>query len=239
MSQASLFARQYREAPCVFFDCDGVIFDSNGFKRRALRSVLSQYSAQSIDAMDRFWTANGGMSRHRKFRHFFEHIAPASDATERVRATVEQFGELSRRAFETAEPVREALILARDAGRDRSFVVSGADQAELRDIFTRKELSRLFAEVCGSPTPKLDHVERILRQRACPPNRALFIGDGGGDFEVCRTLGVPFIYLDQFSEWRDAKSALMDAAATLWTESWPELLSLLDVPNERAGRDAK
>ena len=32
----------YRRARCVFFDCDGVIFDSNGFKIAAMHRALAK-----------------------------------------------------------------------------------------------------------------------------------------------------------------------------------------------------
>jgi phosphoglycolate phosphatase-like HAD superfamily hydrolase len=144
-----------------------------------------------------------------------------------------KFGELARKAFTSASPIGEALALARDAGRERCFVVSGADQAELRDIFRDKGLSNLFAGVYGSPTTKLDHVARLLRERACPPEAALFIGDGGGDFEVCSTLGVPFVYLAQFSDWHDAAQVLEGSAGVRSFATWPELLSALGVALRR------
>lgn len=226
---AERVAHQYRDAPCVFLDCDGVIFDSNGFKQAALRSVLAEYPPAAVDAMELFWTANGGMSRYRKLEHFFREILPLDDVSERVRVTAERFGRLARQAYASAQPVGEALVVARDAGAERCFVVSGADQTELRDIFADKGLAALFGEVCGSPTTKLDHVRRILHERACPPERAIFIGDGGGDFEVGRTLGVPFVYLNQFSEWRDAAAALHGVPEALYVETWPELLALLEL----------
>jgi phosphoglycolate phosphatase-like HAD superfamily hydrolase len=220
---------QYREAPCLFLDCDGVIFDSNGFKLEAMRAVLAEYPRAAVEQMEQFWSANGGMSRQKKFHHFFERLQVVPDAPARIDEAIERFGQLSREAFVSAKPIPEALLLARDAGPARTVVVSGADQAELRDIFAEKGLSKLVGGVYGSPTSKLDHVARILREHACPPGRALFIGDGGGDFEVCRTLGVPFVYLAQFSDWRDAARALDGASDTARFDSWPELLSALSI----------
>jgi phosphoglycolate phosphatase-like HAD superfamily hydrolase len=184
--------------------------------------------------MEQFWSANGGMGRLTKFEHFFRELFVTDDAEARVRETAGRFGELSRRAFVSAQPIAEALSLARDAGSERTFVVSGADQDELRDIFAEKGLRRLFREIYGSPTSKLEHVARILREEACPPGRALFVGDGGGDFEVCRTLGVPFVFLAQYSDWREADEALHDARDTLRFDTWQELLLALElVPSER------
>ena len=222
-------AAHYRQAPCLFLDCDGVIFDSNAFKLRACLAVLAEYPEPAVAEMARFWSANGGMSRQRKFDHFFRDLHPVTDVAAHVSAAVERFGTLSRAAFVDTTPIPEALLVARDAGPERSFVVSGADQAELRDIFAEKGLNRLFPAVFGSPTAKLDHVARILQERNCPAERALFVGDGGGDFEVSQRLGLPFVFLAQYSDWDGAREALAGAEQAIGVDTWTDLLALLHV----------
>jgi phosphoglycolate phosphatase-like HAD superfamily hydrolase len=219
----------YRKSPCIFFDCDGVIFDSNGFKVEALRQVLAAYPERAVAEMERFWTANGGMARRPKFEHFFLEILRIDEPSAELDLAVARFGELARQAFTSAQPSAEALQLARNAGRERCFVVSGADQSELRDIFRDKQMSHLFREICGSPTAKLAHVKRILEERRCEPQHALLIGDGAGDFEVCRTLGVPFIYLDQYSEWAAAKATLAGLPNVAAFDTWAQVTSYLEL----------
>jgi len=217
----------YREAPCVFLDCDGVIFDSNGFKLEALRYALAGYPEPALREMVAYWSANGGVSRYEKLAHFFGAILKTDDVSGRVAAAAARFTRFSREAYAASEPVPAALDFAKKTGAARCFVVSGTDQDELRDVFAQKQLSPLFAEVCGSPTSKLAHVERILEARGCPPGRALFIGDGGGDFDVARRLGVPFVYIDQYSEWRAAKETLQAASSAIICETWSDLLAQL------------
>ena len=224
-----MFAELYRATRCLFLDCDGVIFDSNGFKLEALRYALAGYPEPPMREMEAHWSANGGVSRYQKLEHFFRELAPTEHVSEAVASAAARFGEYSRRAYAHCAPVPEALQLAQDAGPERCFVVSGADEAELRDVFAEKHLSALVAQICGSPVPKASHVERILQERRCVPADALFIGDGGGDFEVCRRLGVPFIYLDQYSEWTNAKATLKGVASVLVCDTWRELLAQLGV----------
>jgi phosphoglycolate phosphatase-like HAD superfamily hydrolase len=219
----------YRAAPCVFLDCDGVVFDSNGFKLEALRQTLAGYPPAAVARMEHYWSANGGVSRYRKLAHFFREIWPVPDPEAEVRLAAERFGRLSRRFFDGVAPIPGALALARDAGRERCFVVSGADGAEVRDVFAAQGISGLFAEVHGSPITKREHLERILGERGCPAERALFVGDGGGDYEACRALGLPFIYLAEFSEWTAADLVLAAAPLTHRAATWPELLALVGV----------
>lgn len=218
----------YREAPCVFLDCDGVIFDSNGFKLEALRHALAGYPEPALREMDAYWSANGGVSRYEKLAHFFGVILKVSDVAARVAAAAERFTRFSRQAYAGSQPLPEALWFARRTGAGRCFVVSGTDEAELRDVFAEKQLSSLFTEVCGSPTGKLAHLERILAARGCRAERALFIGDGGGDFDVARKLGMPFVYIDQYSEWRAAKATLSTTVGTVVVcDTWSQVFERL------------
>lgn len=224
---ASELRALYERARCVFLDCDGVIFDSNGFKIDGMRHALSGFDAAKLEAMQDFWTANGGVSRYEKFRHFFSHIAPEPDVAQAVRRAAERFGVFSRAAYTTHTPVPEALELARHAGAERCYVVSGADEAELVSVFAEKGISHLFSGVYGSPRPKLELVRTVLERVGAQPAEALLIGDGAGDHRVATTLGMQFVYLAQFSEWRAARECLSTSPGVVWADTWGDLRAAL------------
>lgn len=226
-------AEIYRRGGCVFLDCDGVVFDSNDFKVDALRAVMGGHDEQAQRRMLAYWHQNGGLSRYVKLDHFFRHVVGIDDEAEveaRVARGLEVFGAASRAGYRTAEPVGEALALVRHAGPARCFVVSGTDQAELRDVFASHGLDAAFAEVLGSPTTKPEHIRRVLRERGCAPRDALFVGDGAGDFRACRETGVPFVFLASMSGWTGAAEALEGQPGVGWADDWPALLDALGVP---------
>lgn len=217
----------YARARCVFFDCDGVIFDSNGFKIEAMRRALAGHEPAEIDAMEAFWRANGGVSRFVKFEHFFTHIAPCDDARARVKAACERFGQLARAAYDRVEPIAAALELARDAGAERCHVVSGATEVEMRSVFESQRIAPLFASIQGSPRPKLELVKNVLTARGCSGRDALLIGDGSMDYRVCRELDMQFVYLAEHSDWTDAAAALAGAPRVSVASTWAELTRAL------------
>lgn len=219
----------YRRASCVFLDCDGVIFDSNGFKLDAMLAVLAEYPREQREAMRAYWVANGGVARHVKFRHFFGQIAPQSPLEPLVEDAVARFTEYSLAGYRRSEPRPEALALARDAGAKRCVVVSGALESELRTVFVEKGIERCFDEVLGSPATKRELVERVMKERACPPSSALLVGDGAGDFRVCQALGLHFAYLGELSDWTDAERELRGAPRVSQHRSWAELLEVLEI----------
>lgn len=224
-SGAGDLRERYARAECVFFDCDGVIFDSNGFKIEAMRRTLEAHEPHEISQMEAFWRSNGGVSRFVKFEHFYTHIAPRPDVAGHMRAASARFGELSRAAYDDVEPLEEALTLVRASGPGRCHVVSGAAQVELESVFAAKHIAGLFASILGSPRPKLDLVRGVLAERRCAPERALLIGDGAMDFKVSQTLGLHFVYLAQFSEWTGAEAALAGATNVTIKRRWSDLLS--------------
>ena len=224
-SGAGDLRERYRRAECVFFDCDGVIFDSNGFKIEAMRRTLEAHEAHEVDQMETFWRSNGGVSRFVKFEHFYTHIAPRADVEGHMRSASKRFGELSRAAYDGVEPIEEALTLVRATGASRCHVVSGAAQVELESVFAAKHIAGLFASILGSPRAKLDLVQGVLSERRCAPENALLIGDGAMDFKVSQTLGLHFVYLAQFSEWLGADAALASATNLSVMRRWSDLLA--------------
>lgn len=217
----------FERARCVFFDCDGVIFDSNGFKIAAMRRTLDEHSPEELDAMEAYWRANGGVSRFVKFEHFYTHIAPRADVAGEMRAASERFGRLSLAAYDGAQPIAAALDLARAAGAERCHVVSGATQVEMQSVFASQGIARYFASIQGSPRPKLELVRGVLAAHACPPSEALLIGDGSMDFRVCRELDMQFVYLAEYSEWTGAPAALAGAPRVAVAATWSELTRAL------------
>lgn len=219
----------FQRAGCIFFDCDGIIYDSNGFKQRAMRYSLAGQDERALQVMSDFWRKNGGMSRFAKLEHFFTQIAPHPDVPGQVAAAAQRFGEYSRAGYDECAPLPAALRAAAAAGAARCHVVSGAAQSELESVFAAHGIAGHFASVLGSPTPKLELVSTVLAARHCPPERALLIGDGAMDFRVAQALGIHFAYLAQYSEWLGAPEQLAAAEPVSVAETWQELLSGLGV----------
>lgn len=228
--QAETLRERLGRARRLFLDCDGVIFDSNGFKVRAMLRVLDGYPEALREEMRRYWRDNGGLSRTLKFQHFFENLAKVEHPKAHTEQAVERFGIQSMQGYWGVEPAPEALRLAGYVGRERTSVVSGADQDELRQVFRRKGIHGLFDEILGSPAKKLDLVRDVLHRTGVSPEAALFIGDGARDYAVCRELGIHFVYLDQFSEWDAAREVLSKADNVSWADDWSSLLEALGVP---------
>lgn len=208
----------------AFLDCDGVLFDSNPMKSGAMAAAVAGRPDEAVEAILAYHAAHGGISRYEKLRYFFTEVHPVDDAEVAIADALERFGAHARDGYRELDPLPAALPFVRALGGPASvYVVSGSDQEELRAVFEAKGLRRLFADVLGSPTTKPRHLNDVLTERAVAPERAVLIGDGRGDFEAAREVGLPFVFLEAHSDWADARRALEGAPEVFIAPDWATL----------------
>ena len=219
-----------------FFDCDGIIFDVNPAKSAAFDYAVADYPAEARRALVAYHRQSGGISRYAKLRKFFSEMCPVDDVDDAVERALERFGAFSRGAYDDLTPRPEALRFAAAVGAaERGYVVSGSDQAELRGVFERQGITGHFVEILGSPTDKPTHLARVMGERQVAAERALFIGDGRGDFDCADKLGVWFVFLAEMSDWVDGREVVRAAqprfsargVGAAVAETWDELLGWL------------
>ena len=215
-----------RPIDLTFLDCDGVIFDTNALKDRAMYEAAAGFPEEARQALVARHRAFGGVSRYDKLRWFFRELCPVEDEEAALAAALARFHAVSERGYDAVEPRAEALAFTeRMGGAGSVYVVSGSDEAELRRVFERRGLRGRFADVLGSPRDKRTHMTEVLGARGVPPDRAVLVGDGRGDFEAARALGVAFVFLAEMSSWEQAAAALTGAPGAWTAATWQELLA--------------
>lgn len=189
----------------LVFDCDGVVLDSNKVKTEAFYQATLPYGEAAAQAMVEYHIANGGVSRYKKFAYFLEQIAPAY-------TSLQQDTDLATLLQVYASHVREGLLncdiapgleaLRQKTPEVRWLIVSGGDQAELRDVFAQRGIAEWFdGGIFGSPDTK----ENILKREIEVGNirqPALLIGDSYYDYRASQYVNINFIFLRGWSEWQ-------------------------------------
>ncbi len=183
----------------VLFDFDGVILDSNPVKTEAFRTALADYPPALVERFVAYHRANGGVSRYVKLRRFFSEFVPVADPQAACAAALERFGALARDALMRA-PIVPGVTAVLERLRVPTYVVSGADQQEVRDVLAARGLGHHFARVLGSPVAKEEHVRQLLRSGELPAP-GLFFGDARKDMEVAEGAGLDFVYVGGATEW--------------------------------------
>jgi len=216
----------------VVFDCDGVLLDSNALKTACFEEVLRQagYAAADVSRFVEFQRASFGMSRYRLFDTFLEWeltIRPAFDRD----ALVERYAAaLAGRYVHAAATPGMRQVVRSLAERCLVYIVSGSDEAELRRVMAARGDGDAFRLILGSPTNKVDNLRIVLadldhRVGSVEPGSVIFVGDARADLDAAETLGVGFIYMDNFSS---AQASMREAARLRDVPQIEDLLGLED-----------
>lgn len=183
------------------FDCDGVLLNSNRVKTEAFFEAAKPYGVDKAQALVNYHVQNGGISRYVKFENFLTEIVgretidvgELDELLSRYARSVKQ----GLRDCEAASGLEQLRQLTRGA---RWLVVSGGDQAELREVFRDRGLAAHFdGGIFGSPDNKDEILNRELVSGIIGLP-AVFVGDSRYDIEAASRAGLDFIFLSQWSE---------------------------------------
>ncbi|WP_240923354.1 HAD family hydrolase [Metapseudomonas otitidis] len=186
----------------LVFDCDGVVLNSNEVKTCAFYQAALPYGELAANALVAYHTANGGISRYKKFAHFIDNIVPmlGGQSGPDLDQLLARYATGVREGLLTCEVAPALRALRETTPEARWMIVSGGDQSELREVFTARGLATLFdGGIYGSPDTK----DEILRRERSTGNismPALFIGDSQYDYRAADAAGLDFVFLSGWSE---------------------------------------
>lgn len=183
----------------IVFDCDGVVLDSNKVKTQAFYQSSLPYGNSAAEKLRDFHTANGGISRYKKFEYFLDKIVVPGNEGPNIEELLDTYAVEVQRGLIVCE-VAEGLKELRESTNANWLIVSGGDQAELRSVFLERGLDALFdGGIFGSP----DNKEEILSRELAKKNilqPALFVGDSRYDHVAATKVGLDFIFIDGWTE---------------------------------------
>ncbi|WP_281662150.1 HAD family hydrolase [Halomonas sp. Alg239-R46] len=184
----------------LVFDCDGVVLHSNMVKTEAFYKVALPYGETAAQLMVDYHVANGGVSRYKKFAYFLENIIAPNQAGPDLKALLNAYASFVREGLLNC-PIAPGLEALRQKVPDaRWLIVSGGDQAELREVFAQRKLAEFFnANIFGSPDTKDEILERELANGNIT-QPALFLGDSKYDYQAASSAGLDFLFVSGWSE---------------------------------------
>lgn len=184
----------------LVFDCDGVVLNSNKVKTRAFYEAALPYGEGPAQALVEHHVANGGVSRYRKFAHFLEQLAPLGVEGPGLEELLETYAHKVREGLMTCEADSGLLKLRELVPSTPWFIVSGGDQAELREVFAARRLDGLFdGGIFGSPDSKDEILSREIEGGGIT-KPGLFIGDSKYDHEASVIARLDFVFVKQWTE---------------------------------------
>ncbi len=187
------------------FDCDGVLLDSNPVKAEAFYRAALPYGADVASAIREYHMANGGITRFRKFRYVFEVLLGRTEYEADYEAMVRDFSRYSREGLMACAPVAGVRKYLESLPTDaKKFVISGAEEEELRWCLEHHGLASFFDGIFGSPRSKPE-VLQGLKDTGDWASPAVYFGDSRYDFESSTAAGCDFTFVSgytDFSSWR-------------------------------------
>jgi len=179
----------------LVFDCDGVIVDTNRIKESNIRqAALSVCDAATAERFVAYFVGNNGLPRETKIDAFFDDHGVR-------RYVLDAYNRLNAETIRSVEPAPAVrAFLQRWAERGVPlYLLSGADEAEVRDLVKHAGIASLFRGIFGGPVTKMEHLERL---RLVGPT--CYFGDSRYDYEVARRFGLDFVFMSrhtQFAGW--------------------------------------
>jgi len=189
----------------LIFDCDGVILNSNKIKTQAFYDVAKVYGHKPAQILKDYHIQNGGISRYKKFEYLLTNILQKPIKKQELSELLSNFSKEVKKALLVCE-VATGIKELRDKTRNTKWlIVSGGDQAELREIFEQRGLSNYFdGGIFGSPDDK----DVILKNETKNRNiigKSLFLGDSMYDYQAANTAKMDFIFISKWTEVKDWK----------------------------------
>lgn len=194
------------EYETLVFDCDGVVFNSNKIKTAAFYTVTKDFGSHAAKSLVEYHLQNGGVSRYEKFIFFITKILKKKVDQVQLNSLLLNFAKAVRVGLMECEIAEGLDRLREETKHAKWLLVTGGDQAEVRDIFFARGLTYLFdGGIFGSPDPKDVILNReISRKNIIKP--CIFLGDSKYDFQVSAREGLDFIFLSKWTEvedWQD------------------------------------
>jgi phosphoglycolate phosphatase-like HAD superfamily hydrolase/putative flippase GtrA len=182
------------------FDCDGVLLDSNRCKANAFYKAALPYGTEIANQIATYHKDNGGISRFKKFRYVFENLLGRTDYEAEYERMVQDFSRAAREELQNCKPVAgvEDFLKSAPAGT-RLFVISGAEEEELKWSLEIHGLAKYFHGIFGSPRSKTEILNTLAESRQLV-GPTVYFGDSRYDFLSASQAGCDFLFVNGFTD---------------------------------------
>jgi phosphoglycolate phosphatase-like HAD superfamily hydrolase len=179
----------------ILWDYDGVLMNSNPVRNLGFEKVLNEFPPAQVAQLMEFHRDNGGLSRYVKFRYFFETIRGEKITEEAIKVWAEKFSVIMKDLLINPELlILETLsFVKRNYQKYPMHIVSGSDGEELRYLCKMLDIAKYFKSIHGSPTPKKQLIDQLLKENNYANKQCILIGDAINDFDAAQFNSIDFM----------------------------------------------
>lgn len=184
------------------FDCDGVLFDSNALKVKALETTLLSLGSpeEFICWATEEFRVNFGRTRADHFDAFLQYEAVRGYRMDPfcVDSAIEHYGKQVEVLYLSCPVIEESIsYLSLNVPCGNSFVVSASSQVELRAVLPARVPNFSEERIFGGPVKKVKNLQEIAVEFGV--GDVVFYGDAVQDAKAAMEVGVLFVGLAKFS----------------------------------------
>lgn len=180
----------------LILDVDGVILDSNNMKAQNILFAATPFANRvNLGEFVQYFISMNGVPREGKVAKYF---GEETDATKRILAEYTRRNTESLLKVNLTEGLKEFLM--RWKNRCVIYALSGGDETEVKMVLEHNKIHSYFTEILGGPISKKVHLKRLGIS-----GKTLFIGDSKHDFLVAEEFGFEFIFMYQYTQFKEWK----------------------------------
>jgi len=178
----------------ILFDFDGVLVESVDIKTKAFAKLFENEGPEIVNKVVEYHLANGGVSRFKKFDYIYTELLKRQ-ITDEIRMELgNKFANLVIQNVLDAPWIPGVQeFLENYSEKLDLYIVSGTPDNELKYIVEKKNVSKYFKGVFGSPATKGDLIKDILLTHSYKNEHVVFVGDAITDLNGALEANVSFI----------------------------------------------
>ena len=199
----------------ILWDFDGVILDSMKIKGDGFRELFEGFSDDTLDKMEKYHYAHGGVSRFDKIKYFYNELLGEKILEDKVLFLADRFAKIiEKNLYNKENLIMDSIEFIQSNYKKYNFhIVSGAEHNELNSLCQHFNLSQYFDSIDGSPTKKDILVKNVIEKYNYSKDEVVLIGDAITDYNasVKNEIGFygynnielkKFDYIDTFKEFK-------------------------------------
>lgn len=188
----------------LFFDCDGVILNSNHIKAEGFKIAAEPYGSDYANQLVAYHKERGGISRYEKFKYFLSDIIGQKPVNDKeLEALLKSYADAVLQGLMECEHTTALDIIKQRFSNYQQImaVISGGKQSELIEVFSARNLNHYFnGGIFGSPETKQQIFQQLTAQYHIKPGEAIYFGDSVYDYVCAKEAGYDFCFVYQWTE---------------------------------------
>ncbi len=178
----------------IIFDFDGVILDSVPTKTEGFKKLFQDFQVELVDKLIEYHIQNGGVSRYKKIRYFFNEILNQGISEDEILCYASKYSKITKEELTNSKYIIDDTIrfIKQNYKKYNMHIASGADEQDLKYICDRLDITKYFISISGSPIIKYIILKEILLNNQYKKEETILIGDSVNDYEAAQENSIEF-----------------------------------------------